>query len=132
MLDILSIDWSESVQLESNDANHSFDKFYNTMSRCIDKHMPLRKMTKQEYKQKFKPWVTNEILRKLKQMNNLIRIYIKLQNHERKNDIHLQCKRLRNDILEMIRTSRKNFYKKYFESNKKSEENMTKRNIKQT
>ena len=120
MLDILEIDWMTTVQPQENDANKSFDNFYNTLSRVIDKHMPLRKITKKEYKQKFKPWITSAILRKMRQRDKLFKIYVRLKNHERKNDIRAQYRKLRNDILQMVRTSKKNFYKNYFENNNKN------------
>ena len=53
----------------------------------------------------------------MKQRDKLFKIYTKLKNHERKQDIHLQYKQLRNKILEMIRISKKEYYKNYFENN---------------
>ena len=82
ILDILDINWAETIQVENNDANHSFDRFYNTLIRIIDKHIPLRKVTKKEYKQRLKPWITNVILKKMKQRDKLFKIYTKLKNHE--------------------------------------------------
>ena len=46
LLDILDINWPETILVENNDANYSFDRFYNTLNRIIDKHIPLRKVTK--------------------------------------------------------------------------------------
>ena len=120
ILDILEVNWSDTVQIEGNDANLSFDRFYNTIDRIFDKHMPLRKLTKSEYKQKFKPWINNVILRKIKQRDKLFKVFIRLKNHERKDDIHQQYKLLRNNILEMTRNSKNFFYKNYFETNNKN------------
>ena len=120
MLDILNINWTETVQVENNDANHCFDRFYNTLNRIIDKHIPFRKVTKKEYKQRFKPWITNEILKKMKQRDKLFKIYTRLKNHNRRNDLHMQYKQLRNNILEMTRISKKEFYKNYFENNNRN------------
>ena len=53
----------------------------------------------------------------MKQRDKLFKIYINLKNHERKNDLHMQYKQLRNKVLEMIRTKKKEFYKNYFEQN---------------
>ena len=120
ILDILNIDWVKTVQPQKNDANNSFDNFFNTLSRIIDKHMPLRKITKKEYKQKFKPWITNEILRKMRQRDKIFKFYVRLKNHERKNDFYEQYKKLRNEIITKTRNSKTVFYKKYFETNNKN------------
>ena len=120
MLDILDIDWLKTIEPEKNDANHSFDAFYETLNKIIDKHIPLRKITKKEYKQRFKPWITNEILAKMKQRDKLFNQLTKLKNNERREVTNLQYKKLRNDIVEQTKDSKSNFYKHYFEENNKN------------
>ena len=45
MLDVLDIDRLKSIQPETNDANYSFEAFYETLNKVIDKHLPPRKIT---------------------------------------------------------------------------------------
>lgn len=68
ILDYLSINWDASLALDKNDVNHSVNEFMNEMNGLLDRHMPLKKITKKEFKRRFKPWITNDILTKIKNM----------------------------------------------------------------
>ncbi len=52
--EVNQINWTNTLQTEKDDANLSFDSFYESINSIIDKHMPLRKLTKNGHKQKFK------------------------------------------------------------------------------
>ena len=56
----------------------------------------------------------------MKQRDPLFKLYIRLKNHERKEDAHLQYRKLRNEITELTKISKKLFYKNYFEENNKN------------
>ena len=76
VLDLLEIDWDNIINTESCDPNKSFNSFYESINKLLDKHMPLKKVTKREHKMKFKPWITNYILNKIKVKNKLFNSYI--------------------------------------------------------
>ena len=50
ILDFLEIDWDNVLQLHKQDVNFSTEKFMQTIMSLIDKHMPLKEMTKKKRK----------------------------------------------------------------------------------
>ena len=56
-------DWNEVLQPENNDANLSFGRFYNSFEKLLDKYIPLKKISKKDFKRKYKPWITQGILK---------------------------------------------------------------------
>ena len=119
-LDLLEIDWNSVVNVENCDPNKSFNSFYESINRLLDKHMPLRKITKKEHKMKFKPWITNDILNKIKAKNKLFNRYTKCKNPVLKTDIFSLYKHHRNQLVEIIKLSKKDFYQNYFTENNKN------------
>ena len=55
--DVQSINWHDIFQPEDN-LNHLFSSFHSHISNIIDKHAPIRKLTKNEMKYRSKPWIT--------------------------------------------------------------------------
>merc|ERR1712080_322003 len=64
--DYLEIDWVTILEANKNDVNISLQKFLAKINELLDKYMPLRKVTKKEYKRRFKPWITDNIFEKIK------------------------------------------------------------------
>ena len=46
--------------------------------------MPLRKVSKKDFKRKYKPWITNTILQKIEHKNKLLKKCIKCKNTDQK------------------------------------------------
>ena len=65
--------------------------------------MPLRKVTKEEYKRRFKPWITEAILRKMKNKNKIFNKYMNAKDPTRKEQSYIQCKSLKNEITTLTR-----------------------------
>ena len=55
--DVQSINWPDVIQTQEN-VNQIFNSFHSCISSIIDKHGPIRKLTKREMKDKAKPWIT--------------------------------------------------------------------------
>ena len=66
ILDFLDINWDDTLQLDKRDANFSLSSFLDKFNKLLDKFMPLKRVTLSELKCSEKPWVTSEILRKVK------------------------------------------------------------------
>ena len=45
----------------STDLNVKFEKFYSQLNHCVEQHVPLKKMSPKEIKEKSKPWITLHI-----------------------------------------------------------------------
>jgi len=70
-----------------------FERFIRIFKNILDKHTPLKILTKKEKKLNQKPWITKNILNLIKQKNvyvlfkrQITRKQVKLQNHEKEAD----------------------------------------------
>ena len=91
-----------------------------TISNMWDKYMPIRKVKQKEFKQKYKPWISDEILRKIEYKNKIFKKYVKCKNADRKHQLLLEYKLNKNVITSMTRQSKKEYYQRYFTNNKKN------------
>ena len=64
-MDFLDIDWVEWLETEKEDINHSSVKFIDIMNELLDQYVTLKKLTQKQFKQRFKPWITDKILDKI-------------------------------------------------------------------
>ena len=80
--------------------------------------MPLRKLTQKEFKQKYKPWISKNILLKIAEKNKIFKKYVNCKNAVRKLEIYEQFKILKHDITHLTRSGKKAYYQKYFSENK--------------
>ena len=55
----------------TSDVNKSFSSFYNKLNNLLDKHAPLKPISKRKSKRLAKPWITKGIRRSIKIKNNL-------------------------------------------------------------
>ena len=74
---ILKLDWDKLINPQDNDPNLSFNNFHNTITYYLDEFAPFKKITKKEYKLKFKPWISNEILHLIHERDKLFKLYVK-------------------------------------------------------
>ena len=67
MNDVAQIEWTITKLIErTQDPNVALDDIQEKVNLLILEHLPRRKMTPKEIKRKLNPWMTNEILRKIK------------------------------------------------------------------
>ena len=97
-LDLLSIDWSDILELEKEDPNLSFKQYFTTINNLIDNYMPLKEMTRKEIQHQFKPWISKEILNSITEREKLYKKYINTKDRIIKEDYHRKYKELRNKI----------------------------------
>ncbi|MCH2405870.1 MAG: reverse transcriptase family protein, partial [Nitrosopumilus sp.] len=117
LLDLLATDWPSALKLHKNDPNLAFEGLQVTIDTLVDKYLPIRKMTKKEVKLKQKPWITNEILRLMKERDKLYKKFIKAKNEVIKASYHKKYKSLRNQIVTLCRLSKKDHYQRLFSDN---------------
>ena len=116
--DYNNTDWNDVIDIGKNDVNFSLENFMSKMNELLDTHLPLRKVSKREFKQKFKPWVSNTILTKIRDKNKAFKKYLKAVIPSKKSDYFNKFKSLKNEITYLMRTGKKEYYKKYFSENK--------------
>ena len=116
--DYQNIDWDTVIDIPKNDVNFSMESFLTKFNQLLDIHLPLRKITHREFKQKFKPWISKQVLSKIDDKNKAFRKYLRSKNPVLKNNLHRKFKDLKNEVTHLLRSSKKDFYKKYFTVNK--------------
>ena len=115
ILDYFDIDWDAILQANKNDVNLSMQIFLKKVNELLDKYMPLRKLAQKEYKRRFKTWITNLILDKIEKKNKAFRKYMNPRaNTEIKEQLKTDYKNIKNEITNLTRQSKKDYYKQYF------------------
>ena len=118
--DFDNTNWDQTIELEKNDVNYSMEEFLSKFNGILDKHMPLQKITQKQFKQRYKPWISNEMLQKISDKGKFFRKYINCKNALNKNRIYDEYKLLKNEVTFLTRDRKKAYYKKYFAENKKN------------
>ena len=69
--EVQSIDWH--TQLLPHDQNPSdlFELFYSKITEVVDRHVPIKQLSRREIKTRSKPWVTKGIRNSIKVKNRL-------------------------------------------------------------
>ena len=109
-------DW-DKVFIENKDPDTCFDIFYNTFSALLDKHVPTKKLSKTQIKSSLKPWITKGIKKSIQKRDNILKKYIRTRNENRKEILYNQYKNYRNNVVKLIRISKKNYHKEFFNKN---------------
>ena len=118
ILDYFEIDWNNTIEIDKEDVNHSLSKFMEKINVLLDKYMPLKKVSQKEFKRKYKPWITDKILRKIVIKNRMLKKCIKCKNPDQKSHLNVQFKLLKNEITALTRESKKQYYETFFSANK--------------
>ena len=67
------LDWESIVDVNQKDPNRSLNNFYSSITYLLDEFAPMKKVTRKEYKLKFEPWITKEILLQCKERDFLLK-----------------------------------------------------------
>ena len=113
-----SIEWNAVLQLNANDPSLSLSNFHNKINYLLDECAPFRKLSRKDLSLKNKPWIDNSILNKIKERDKLLRKYNRCKNIVQRNVFLNNYKRLRNEVTNLKRKSKVNYYKDFFEKNK--------------
>ena len=116
--DIQSIDWSYATQ--NNNTNLGFEIFLRLFSKCLDKHAPLKTVSKIGERVLQKPWITNGIKTSIKVRDKLYKQMIKQKDAILKNQKQMLYKRYRNKIVDLLKITKEAYYKNYFQENRKN------------
>ena len=60
-----------NVELEKDNVDNSFNKFFLMIEMLLDSYEPIQKLTKAELKLKSKPWLTRGIITSIKNKNKI-------------------------------------------------------------
>ena len=109
--EIQSLDWQMIFGSSCNpDPSLMFQSFYSVVSNIIDRHIPVKQLSRRELKLKSKPWITLGIKKSIQIKNNLYKKFIKTKSTY----YHSKFKIYRNKINHLLRISKKAYYNQYF------------------
>ena len=63
--DLRNTKWDEILKVNGGNVDFSFDSFLKKFNEILDIHVPYKKLSLQEVKLSYKPWITTGILKKL-------------------------------------------------------------------
>ena len=81
--------------------------------------MPTKKFLKMELNNHTKTWLTQGILKSIKIKNRIYKQFCTCSYPDKKLELHLKFKKYRNSVVVLTGTCQENYYKDYFETNKK-------------
>jgi hypothetical protein len=90
-----------------------FDIFYTKLSDIIDKHIPVKQLSKRELKIQSKPWISTAIRKSIQVKNEFYKKYLKTKSPY----YHSKFKFYRNKLNHLLRISKRNYYSDYFNKN---------------
>ena len=96
-IDIAAINFDTEIIVQ-NDAQKSMNNLLKTSDQIIDKYYPLRRLTRKEFKQTLKPWITTGILNSIKRKDQLFNRFVNCKDYITKTNIHVEYKALKNRI----------------------------------
>ena len=69
--ELSEINWDLVMRNRGDNANAGFSKFFNSLNKIVNKHAPLRPLSKRKAKQFSKLWITRGIRMSIKVKNAL-------------------------------------------------------------
>ena len=113
---IQGIDWTFATH--NDDVNLGFEAFLRLFNTTLDKNTPIKEFTKEEEKDKLKPWVTKGIKNSMSVRNKIYKQMIKEKDPLIKTEKKII--QYQNKITDLLKTRKKAHYHKCFEENKKN------------
>ena len=99
------------------DIDDQFRDFYFKLECCVNRHAPMKKLSKKEIKLQQKPWISSRL-------NKMIQIKNKLFYRKKRQPNNVNIKKLynmfRNRVNREIIKSKKEYYSQYFEENNRN------------
>ena len=115
------IQWQDAFR-ESQNVNQLFEVFFSECSRIVNKHLPLKKLSRKEVKFNSKPWITKALQKSIKHKDILYRQFIRTKSSHS----HFKYKIYRNKLVGLLRLSKKLYYRNYFIANQSNVKNVWK------
>ena len=69
--ELSEIDWGQIIANGENSVNKLFSSFYKKYNAIVNKHTPMKNLSKRKPKQLSKPWITSGIRAAIKVKNKL-------------------------------------------------------------
>ena len=112
--ELKTIDWNMADKSTDDGVGYLLNRIENLLNEMA----PVKKLTKKEVRLQKRPWITNGILISMKGRDKKYKEFVKEKDPIVKNKLHIQYKKMRNLIISLIRSSKKDYYAYYFEQHK--------------
>ena len=116
--ELFNINWKSVLEINKKGVDFSFSKLLETFNTLLQKHAPIKKLSKKDKKAMKKPWITKGILKSIEKKNRIYRKCIRTKNATKKEELYNLFKSYRNSLNKITRLSKANHYKIFFEDNK--------------
>ena len=109
MNDISNCDWDNYIN-EKDNVNDSLAIFLKVFESILDKHAPFKELTNKQKLKLNKPWMTMGLITSINTKNKIHKKYLKSKNPNTRDNLHLRFKAYRNNISNLLKLSKKNYY----------------------
>ena len=116
--DFEALNWNEILSLEDQNIDTSFDIFISKTNALVDRYLPTVRLTKKQSLKK--PWITSGILKSMSKRDLYFRKFLRSKNEVSRAFYHDTFKRYRNQVVNLCRCSKQNYYSSYFRQNFKN------------
>ena len=116
ILDYFCVEWNSLIN-NDKDVNLSFNIFFKKINAILDNHAPLRKFTKKKLRFRSKPWITLGLQKSISIKNCLFAKFIKSNDINQKNEMHIKYKQYRNLISTLLEKNKRLYFTKIFNDN---------------
>ena len=104
--------------LNAKDTDTAYNLFRNKYCTLMDRHAPLKKLTKKELKRKHNPWITQGLIKSISKKRSL---FVKFKKHKLKNkntdELHKLYKHYNDTINKLKKKCKRDYYQNYFNRN---------------
>ena len=110
--------WEDFLEGNKKNADLSMNKFLEKVNNLIDKHLPIKKLSKQEILQKDKPWMTKGLTTSIKNKNIIHGKMLRAKDPTRKQELKEKYKTYKKRLTKLTRNSKANHFNNCFYQNK--------------
>ena len=71
--DVQQIEWTTLLSFSEDNPSKQFSTFYNKLNKLVNKHAPLKSLSKRKTKEFAKPWITKGIKIAIRKKNALFK-----------------------------------------------------------
>ena len=100
------VNWHDLIQTRGDDVDILFSSFYSKFNKILNKHAPMKTLSKRQLTKLSKPWITKGI-----------RISIKIKNQLFLSGDYTKYKHYQNMLCKLTCLSKKEYYLNYFNEN---------------
>ena len=105
--ELQNIDWTTALSINNNDVNQSLENFLNISNSLLDKHAPLKQITKKQMKTNSRPWITKGIVASIRKKYKMHSKFLKAKDQARKKALNQEYKTYKNLLTNITKKAKK-------------------------